>query len=62
MPGHVLLCQNCPFPWGSEPLSNTWFIRFTQLSGFAGLTAVRPYTLQWAAPFPLQIAPLRKAI
>jgi len=45
-----LFPQNCPFPWGSEPLSNTWFPGPTRIRNpngisigsavFAGLTTV----------------------
>ena len=58
--------QNCPFPWGSEPPSNSWFpwpIRahnpkgiLTSSAVFAQMTAECPYTLQWDAP-PLQNRP-----
>ena len=43
--------QNCPFPWGSRPPSNTWFLGPTRVQNpngisigsavFAGLTSVR---------------------
>ena len=48
--GHPFSPQNCPFPWGSGPQSNTWFpgpTRVVNLNGisvgsavYAGLTSV----------------------
>jgi len=56
-----------PSHWECEPPSNTWFIGSIWAHNpngisigsavFAQLTAECPYTLQWAAPFPLKIAP-----
>jgi len=42
----------------SAPPSHTWFIGSTQLSipnVFAQVKPEGPYTLQWAAPFPLKL-------
>jgi len=59
--------QNCPFIWGSAPLSNTWFLGLTRVliqnsmsissAIFAQLTAGCPNTLQCATIFPPKIAP-----
>jgi len=65
--GPPLSRQNCRCAWKSCTPSNTCFVRPTLLSitdgisigsaVFAGLTAECHYTLQWAAPFALEIAP-----
>jgi len=66
-PGHVLSPNNSPLAWGIWAPSNTCFFGPTQVHNpngisigsavFALLTAERPYTSQWATPFPLKIAP-----
>jgi len=60
--GHVLTLKIAP-PMGDLNPSNTWFLGFTQLSSpngisigsavFVQLKADSPYTLHWAALFPL---------
>jgi len=64
--------QNCPFPWGSGPPWNTWFLgsmRAQKPNGtsigsasFAQMTTECSYTLQWFASFPLKIVPSHWAI
>ena len=59
--------QNCRFSWGrSGPLSNAWLLGPIQAHNpksivinwavFAQLTTEWPSTLQWVAPFPLEIS------
>jgi len=61
----IVFPQNCPFPWGSGPPSQTRFLRLIQAQKpngisigsavFAQMIAEFPYTLQWDTLSPLKV-------
>jgi len=45
--------QNCPFPWGSGPLSNLWLLGPVQGHNSNGITIVQPFLHRWLQSVPI---------
>ena len=45
--------QNCPFPWGSGPPSNTWFLGPIRAHNQMASLLVQPFSQRWPQSVPI---------